>query len=67
MLIRSDSINVEFFGSNRRFDCLDISLAYDKSDKHMAIYGSYNAELVAKNIKSVELENFTETYKIFNW
>lgn len=63
MSICSDSINVEFFGSNRQFDWLDISLTYDKSDKHLATYNSYNAELVAKNIKSVKLENLQRPKK----
>ena len=64
MLICSDSINVEFFGSNRQFDWLDISLTYDKSDKHLAIYNSYNAELVAKNIKSVKLKFYRDLKNI---
>ena len=29
-----DSINIEFLGENRQFDWLEISLVYDKSEKH---------------------------------
>ena len=36
----SDSINTDFLGCNRQFDCLEISLAYEKSDKHTTIYDS---------------------------
>ena len=39
---------------------LELSLVYDKSDKHTTIYDSYNVEQVAKEIKSVKLSNFTE-------
>ena len=59
MSVRSDSVNIKFFGSNREFDWLEISLVYDKSDKHPTIYDSYNIELAAKVIKSLKLENFT--------
>ena len=58
----SDSININFLGSNRQFDWLEISLVYDKSYKHTTIHDSYNVELAAKYIKSVKLENFTEIY-----
>ena len=42
--VESNSINVEFLGSNRQFDWIEISLVYDKSDKHLTIYDSYNVE-----------------------
>ena len=41
----TNSINVEFYGSNRQFDRLELSLVYDKSDKHLTIYDSCNDEL----------------------
>lgn len=34
MSVGSDSKKVEFFGSKRQFDWLEISLVYDKSDRH---------------------------------
>ena len=61
-----DSISVDFLGSNRQFDWLEISLVFDKSDKHTTIYDSYNAELAAKYIKSVQVSNFTEIYSLTN-
>ena len=64
--VGSDSINIDFLGSNRQFDCLEISLVFDKSDKHTTIYDSYNVELAAKYIKSVKLTNFTEIYSLTN-
>ena len=41
-------------------------LVYDKSDKHLTIYDSYNVEHAAKLIKSVALQNFTEAYNLTN-
>ena len=64
--IGSDSINADFLGSNRQFDWIEISLVFDKSDKHTTIYDSYNGELTAKYIKSVKLSNFTEIYSLTN-
>ena len=46
---------VDFKGCERQFDCLEISSVYGKSDKHLTIYSSYNAECAAKMIKSIEL------------
>ena len=36
--IRTDSINIDFLRANRQFDWLELSLVYDKSDKHTTIY-----------------------------
>ena len=62
----SDSLNIEFLGVNRQFDWIEISIVNDKSDKHTAIYDSYNRELAAQNIKSLKLSNFTEIYSLTN-
>ena len=37
MSIGSDSINVKFFGANRQFDWIKISLLHGKSNKHTTI------------------------------
>ena len=66
ILVDSDSIDQDFLGCDRQFDWLEISLVYDKSDKCTTIQDSYNVELVAKYIKSVNLENFTEIYSLTN-
>ena len=62
----SDSLNVEFLGANRQFDLLEISIVNNKSDKHSTIYDSYNSELAAQKIKSLQLSNFTEIYSLTN-
>ena len=61
-----DSLNVEFFGSNRKFDWIEISIVPDKCDKHTTLYDSYNRELAAQTIKSLKLSNFTEIYSLTN-
>ena len=58
--VGQDSIDIDFLGANRQFDWIEISLVYNKSDKHSTIYDSYKHELAAKGIKSVKLSNFTE-------
>ena len=61
-----DSINVDFFGSSRQLDRIEISLVFDKDDKHTATYDSYNIKLAAKYINTVKLSNFTEMYSLTN-
>ena len=36
--IRTDSIYIDFLRANRQLDWLELSLVYDKSDKHTTIY-----------------------------
>ena len=61
-----DSLNVEFLGSNRQFDWIEISVVSDKSDKHTTIYDNFIQELAAQTIKSLKLSNFTEIYSVTN-
>ena len=62
----SDSLNVEFLGSNKQFDWIEISIVPDKIDKHTTIYDSYNRELTSQTIKILQLTNFTEIYSLTN-
>ena len=66
MSVGSDTINVDFLGSNRQFDLLEISLVSDKSNKHTTLYDSYIAEQAAKYIKPIKLSIFTEIYSLTN-
>lgn len=52
----------KFFGVNRQFDWLEILFVYDKSDRNLIIYGSYNVAFFSKIIQSVSIESFTEAY-----
>ena len=62
----TDSPNVEFSGSNRQFDMLEISIVPDKSDKYTTIYDSSNRELASQEIKTLKLTSFTEIYSLTN-
>ena len=53
-------------GANRQFDWIEISIVNDKSDKHTTIYDSYNRQLAAQTIISIQLSNFTEIYSLTN-
>ena len=45
--VGQDSLDIDFLGANRQFDWIELSLVYDKSDKHTTIYDSYNVEVTA--------------------
>ena len=64
--VGQDSLNVEFLGSNRQFEWIEISIAPDKSDKHPTIYDRYNRQLAAQTIKTLKLSNFTDIYSLTN-
>ena len=53
----SQDFTVDFQGANRQFDWIEISLIYDKSDKPLSPYDSYNLETVARLIKAIDFVN----------
>ena len=66
IIFGQDSLDIDFLRANRQFDWIELSLVYDKSDKHTTIYNSYNIEMASKKIQSVKLTNFTEIYRLTN-
>ena len=62
----TESRIVNFERANKQFSFPSISLVYCKSDQHRSIYDTYNAELASTKIKSIKLENATNTYSLFN-
>ena len=56
------SSTVTFKGAQRQPEWLEISLIYDKSYQHLTIQDSYDLELAAKLIRSIEFEYTTSTY-----
>ena len=62
----TESRVVTFQAANKQFSFLSISLVYDKSDQHRSIYDSYNVELASTKMKSMKLENVSNTYSSFN-
>lgn len=57
---------VDVKGCERQWDCLEVSLIYNKSDKHLTICCSYNAECAAKMTKSIELANSSDAFSTTN-
>ena len=57
---------MDFKSCNRQFYWLEISLHYDKSDKHLTIYDSYNAECAARVLKKIVLSNISDAYTTTN-
>ena len=41
-------------------------MVYDKSDKHLTIYDSYNAEYAVRIIKNIKLSNISDAYSKTN-
>ena len=64
--VGQNSLNIDFLGANRQFDWIELSLVYDKSNKHTTIYDSYNVKMASKKMKSVRLTNFFEIYSLAN-
>ena len=46
----SQEFTVSFKGCNRQFDWLEVLLVYDKSDKLLTIYDSYDTECAGKKV-----------------
>ena len=55
-----------FNNAFKQFSFIEILLFYDRSDQHQSIYDSYNAEVAATQIKSIKLQNASNTYSKFN-
>ena len=55
-----------FLGSNKQFDWLEISIVFDKSEKHTTICDSYNVELAVNYMQLVKLSSFTKVYSLTN-
>ena len=60
MQVGSRESTADFKNCDRQFDWLEISLVYDKRDKHLTIYHSYNAKCAARIIKNIELSNISD-------
>ena len=66
LLVGTESRVVNFQAANKQFAFLTILLVHDRSDQHRSAYDSYNKELASTKIKSVLLENVSNTYSSFN-
>ena len=64
--VGSQSHVVDFTGASRQFSFIEIGLTFDKSEQHNNPYDSYNFELAATMIGSVQLENLNNRYSELN-
>ena len=64
--VGSQSHVTEFKGASRQFSFVEISLLFEKSKQHNSQYDSYNAELAATMVGSVQLENLNNKYGELN-
>ena len=62
----SQSKTFTFMNAFKQFAFLEFSLVFDRSDQHLNIYDSYNAEVAAVSIKNIKLQNTSNTYSEFN-
>ena len=62
----SQSKTFTFTNAFKQFAFLEFSLVFDKSDQHLSINDSYNAETAAVSIKYIKLQNASNTYSEFN-
>ena len=62
----SQSKTFTFTNAFKQFAFLEFSLVFDKSDQHLSINDSYNAETAAVSIKYIKLQNASNTYSKFN-
>ena len=66
LVIGAQSKTFTFTNVFKQFAFLEFSLLFDRSDQHLSIYDSYNAEVVVTNIKSIKLQNASNTYSQHN-
>ena len=64
--VGTKSHTVDLTAANRELDWLGISLVYSKSNKHLTVDDSYNAEVAFTFIKDMSIKNFTNTYSVYN-
>ena len=57
---------VNFQATYKQFSFITISSVYNRNYQHRSVYDSYNTELASAKIKSVQLENASDTYSTFN-
>ena len=62
----SQSKTFTFTNAFKQFAFLEFSLVFDRSDQHLNIYNSYNAEVASVSIKNIKLQNASNTYSEFN-
>ena len=62
----AQSKTITFNNAFKQFSFLEISLVFDRSNHHLRIYDSYNSEVAATKIKTINLQSASNTYSEFN-
>ena len=62
----TQSKTITFNNAFKQFSFLEISLVFDRSNHQLSIYDSYNSEVAATKIKTIKLQNASNTYSEFN-
>ena len=66
LVIGAQSKTFTFQNVFKQFAFLEFSLIFDRSDQHLNMFDSYNAEVAATRIKSIKLQNASKTYSRYN-
>ena len=66
LVVGAQSKTFTFQNSFKQFAFLEFSLIFDRSDQHLNMFDSYNAEVAATQIKSIKLQNASNTYSRYN-
>ena len=66
MVVGAQSKTFTFQNVFKQLAFLGFSLIFDRSDQHLNISDSYNAQVAATQIKSIKLQNASNTYSRYN-
>ena len=66
LVIGAQSKAFTFQNVFKQFAFLEFSLIFDRSDQHLNMFDSYNAEVAVTQIKSIKLQNASNTYSRYN-
>ena len=66
LVVGAQSKTLTFQNVFKQFASLEFSLIFDRSDQHLNMFDSYNAEVAATQIKSIKLQNASNTYSRYN-
>ena len=66
MVVGTQSKTFTFQNVFKQFAFLEFSLIWDRGDQHLNMFDSYNAEVAATHIKSIKLQNASNTYSRYN-
>ena len=66
MVVGTQSKTFTFQNVFKQFAFLEFSLIFDRSDQHLNMFDNYNVEVAATQIKSIKLQNASNTCSRYN-